>query len=260
LTRTNTGLLQGTVPQIFEELYRTFGAITPQSLNVAKDKLQATTYNHSRPIVNLFTAITKYANMADAANSSKTPTQLINIGLIIITRSTIYANDIRIWHDKPLLERTWLTFKEHFKTAQRAIKRSQPIVTTDSLGYHEQANAASLVDQVIDRLTTQQEADTAITSANSAELLAEQQMQQHLANMANSSQQNQTMLKQMQPLTSTLSTLQSQANNQNRSTGGGNEGRGRGGKGRGGRGSGGGHSGGRGGRGRGRGRGRGGGG
>jgi hypothetical protein len=29
------------------------------------------------------------------------PIQLTNIGLIIITQSTIFASDIRNWHDKP---------------------------------------------------------------------------------------------------------------------------------------------------------------
>jgi hypothetical protein len=79
-----TGLLEGTVPQIFQYLFDTYGATTPQSLAAAKEKVEATTYNHARPIVTIFTAINEYANMAEAANAAKTPTQLINIGIIII--------------------------------------------------------------------------------------------------------------------------------------------------------------------------------
>ena len=93
--------------------------------------------------------------MADAANSAETPTQLINIGLIIITRSTLFSSDIRKWHGKEAAEKTWTAFKNHFKEAQRDIKRSQPTVTTDSLGYHNQVNAATIVDQVIERLTAE---------------------------------------------------------------------------------------------------------
>ena len=225
----DTGLLVGTVPEIFADLYSTFGAITPETLTAAKAKLVQTVYNHARPIVNIFTAITAYSNMADAANVPETPTQLINIGLIIIARATIFSSDIRKWHDKPLLLKNWTLFKEHFKLAQRAIKKSQPLITTDSLGYHE-ANAVSLVDQVIDRLTAQRDAETAITTETSADRLAEQQMQQQLANMATSSHQNTTMLEQMQALTSTLSTLQTQVNNQHQpqSRSSGHRGRGRG--------------------------------
>jgi hypothetical protein len=200
----DTVLLQGTIPEIFDELYSSFGAITPQSLATARATLEATTYNHSRPILNVFTAINEYANMADAAGAAETATQLINIGLIIITRSTIFASDIRKWHDKPGGDKDWPNFKEHFKTAQRAIKQSQPTATIDLLGYHEQAAAAT----------------------EAADQIAEQQMQQQLDNMANAAQQNQTMIDQIKSLTATISNLQT---NQQKSGGGG----GRGGSGRG---------------------------
>jgi hypothetical protein len=90
LINGKTGLLEGTVPEILQNLFDTYGAITHQSLAAAKAKVEATTYNHDRPIVTIFTAINKYANMADAANAAETPTQLINIGIIIITKSTIF--------------------------------------------------------------------------------------------------------------------------------------------------------------------------
>jgi hypothetical protein len=238
LINSDTGLLQGTIQQIFVELYRTFGAISPQTLAAAKATLEATVYQHSRPIANIFTAITKYADMAEAAESAETTTQLINIGLIIITRPTVFANDIRNWHDRPQAAKTWPNFRTHFRDAQRAIIRSLPATTTDSLGYHEQANAvsvASVVDQVIDRLTAQQAAESAITTDSAAELLAEQQMQLQVNHMANASQNSHTMLEQMHTLQSTLATLQSQVNNNNRNNQGG---RGEGGRGRGGRGRG----------------------
>jgi hypothetical protein len=203
-----TGLLTGTVPEILQNLFDTYGVITPQSLAAAKAKLETTTYNHSRPIVNIFTAINDYANMAEAAKAAETTSQLINIGMIIITRSTIFASDIRKWHAKEATEKTWPLFKDHFKAAQKAIKQSQPTITTDSLGFHEQANAASLVDQVIKKLTTQRDNET-------ADYLAEQQIQQQIDSMANSTQQNSNMLEQMQSLAATMSKLQNQVNNNN---------------------------------------------
>jgi hypothetical protein len=81
--------------------------------------------------------------MAEAANAAETTTQLINIGIIIIVaRSTIFASDVHKWHATPEDEKTWPNFKEHFKTAQRDIKKSQPATATDSLRYHDAANAA----------------------------------------------------------------------------------------------------------------------
>jgi hypothetical protein len=193
-----TGLLEGPVHDIMKHLFDTYGAITPQTLTSAKATLETTVYNHSKPISNIFTAINEYANMADAANSEETPTQLINIGLIIITRSTLFASDIRKWHGKEATEKTWKAFKTHFKDAQRDIKRSQPAVTTDTLGFH-QVNTATIVDQVIERLTTDQ---------------LQHEAQQEAANAT----QQDGMIEQMQHLMSTISDLQTQvaSNNNNR--------------------------------------------
>jgi hypothetical protein len=212
-----TGLLEGTVPHILQELYDTYGSITPQTLTDAKTTLEATVYNHARPIVNIFTATNEYANMAEAADAPETTTQLINIGLIIITKSTVFASDIRKWHEKPDVEKTWPTFKDHFKEAQKAIKKSQPNITADSLGYHDQANATTIVDQVIEKLTAQRDAETATHPEPTTEQIAEHQMQQQLNQAANSTTQNQNMMEQMQSLMSTISTLQTQVNNNGQS-------------------------------------------
>jgi hypothetical protein len=225
LIDNNTGLLEGPVlPHIMKQLFETYGAITPQTLTAAKATLESTIYNHSKPIVNIFTAINDCANMAEVVEAAETPTQLININirLIIITRSTIFSSDIRKWNSKPEVDRTWPAFKVHFREAQRDIKRSQPTVTTNSLGFHGQANAVAIIDQVIQRLTTSRDPETAM----SAETIAEQQMQQQLSEMANATQQNQSMMEQMQSLMSTISTLQTQVNNNGQTHGRNDGGRG----------------------------------
>ena len=40
-----------------------YGTVTPQSLATSKSKLETTTYDHSCPIANIFTAIKDYSNM-----------------------------------------------------------------------------------------------------------------------------------------------------------------------------------------------------
>ena len=232
---TYTGMLIGTIPEIFQKLFATYGHITPQTLIEARLKLETTAYEHVRPMATLLTSIDEYAIMADAAGAKTSSDQLIHLGLAILTRATMYGGDIRKWHDKPDANKTWPEFKTHFTDAQFAIKRSQPLITTDSLGYHNQVNSVSVVDQVLAQLTAQRDAEESIANEAAAEQLAAEQMQTQLAGMANSSAQNQTMMDQMQAMMSTISTLQAQANNGGR--GGGGRGRGRG-RGRGGRGGG----------------------
>jgi hypothetical protein len=92
--------------------------------------------------------------------------------------------------------------------------------TKGNLGFHKQAkNTASLIDHVINHLTAQRNDETANTPAHTAKDVAKQQMQEQLNNMANSTQQNQTMLEQTQALTTTISDLKSQVNNKSQPRG-----------------------------------------
>ena len=132
-----TGLLVGTIPEIMGKLYDTYGTVTLKLLTAAKSKLKTTTYDHSHPIANLFTAINDYANMAEANGSTEIPVQIINIGLIILTRASIFASNVRRRLDLPDNLQSWPTFKKYFLTAQKAIKQIQPTITTETLGYHQ---------------------------------------------------------------------------------------------------------------------------
>jgi hypothetical protein len=129
---------------------------------------------------------------------------MINLGSIIITKSNISASDVRKWHSRPGAKKTWQNFKTHFKEAQQAIRQSQPTITTDSLGYHGQANAASIVDEVISKLSSQQ--------STASEVATKQQMQQAVDHMANSTQHSKSMATQTQALAMTISNLQTQVN------------------------------------------------
>ena len=110
----STGLLVGTIPDIMDEQYDMYDTVTPQSLTAAKSKLETTTYDHSHPIVILFTNINDYDNTAEANGDNETPVQLINIGLIFLTRASIFANDVRIWQALPDAHKSSPTSKKHF--------------------------------------------------------------------------------------------------------------------------------------------------
>jgi hypothetical protein len=170
---------------VMRELYNTYGTVTPQTLTAAKAKLEITTYDHSRPIANLFSAITDYAHMAEASDATETPEQLISIGLIVIPRSTIFTNDIRAWNETLPAAKTWPEFKTHFRTAQKAIKRSQPSTTTNALGYHREANAAKEGNNAVSRISlSSTDGNTLSVAETAAAELADQQLETHLANLA----------------------------------------------------------------------------
>ena len=126
LINNSTGILVGTILEIMAKLYDMYGTVTPQLLTAAKSKLETTTYNHSRPIAYQFTAINDYANMAEANGATETPVQIINIGLIALTRSSIFANKACIWQDLSDALNSCPTFKETIAPPIDPSNRSSP--------------------------------------------------------------------------------------------------------------------------------------
>ena len=92
--------------------------------------------------------------MAKANGSTETPVQLINIGLVVLTRASIFTNDVRIWQALPDTLKSWPIFKKHFRTAQRSIKQIHPTINSNTLGYHQSSNAAAIIDKVVSLITT----------------------------------------------------------------------------------------------------------
>ena len=54
--------------------------------------------------------------MAEANGATETPVQLINIGLIVLTRASSFASNIRKWQALPDADKNWPNFKMHFRT------------------------------------------------------------------------------------------------------------------------------------------------
>ena len=146
------------------------------------------TYNHSHPIANLFTTINDYANMEKVNGVTETPVPRINIGLIVLTRASLFAKNVRIWQALPNAHKSWLTFKKIFRTAQRAIKQIQTTTTTETIGYHQSANAAAIIYEFVIYITTlssdkDSKFSTPTSPQQAAEQQAEQKMQKHLASI-----------------------------------------------------------------------------
>ena len=57
-------------------------------------------YTHVKPLVTILHAINEYYTMDESSGTPTTPYQLINIGMIPIANTNIFASDIRRWNDK----------------------------------------------------------------------------------------------------------------------------------------------------------------
>ena len=75
---------------------------------------------------NVFDKIQDYANMADAYGVAESEIQLIEMGLIIIMNSIIYADDIGEWNVLDPTRETWDAFQALFIMAQTKYKPNRP--------------------------------------------------------------------------------------------------------------------------------------
>jgi hypothetical protein len=123
----NTGLLESKIPEILQELFCTWGHITPQS--VTRRCQNQSRSHHLQPVKTHCQCL--YGNQqgtcTHGGEATETPIHLINSGLIIITGSTIFASDTHKWHSKSAANKTWDNFKTYFKIAQKEMLKSQPM-------------------------------------------------------------------------------------------------------------------------------------
>ena len=197
LVNEETGLVVGTIPEIMAYLFETYGNISPTVLNEKREEMLSYTYDNTKPIDLLFTAINKYAGIADSAGSPETPSQLINIALIILSRSGVFSHDIRMWHAKPSQEKTWPNLRQHFKEAQKSIRMSGG--TIDQLGLH---NANAMVEKIIEGLHNKS------TDTFASDQVAEHQMNEQIEHMANVANQNADLLNKVQELMKKIDVLE----------------------------------------------------
>ena len=91
-----TGLVKGTIPEVMSFLFETYSNISPTVLNEKREEILSMTYDNSKPIGLIISSINKYADIAYSTSSPEAPSQLINIDLIILTKSGVFPHDIRM--------------------------------------------------------------------------------------------------------------------------------------------------------------------
>ena len=209
----DTGVIRGTVQNTMDYLFSTYGNISDQKLNETRQTTINHTYIHADPIANVFNVINKYAAMAQAQGTPETSEQLISIGRMITTNANIFAGSVEKWDIKPSATKTWITFKSHFTSAQRAYKLARPADIVSQHGYTNQANIAELVNAAIDQRNNQELAAT-------EEATHQQIINEHLANIAAQEQQQANSSQQAPPemlqLMKTINDLTAKLHNNSR--------------------------------------------
>ena len=147
-----TGQLPGDIRLIMTHLFTTYGKITEHELQEKYDETLKLTYDVNEPIDIIFNAVEDLCEVAELAESAYTPKQQVHIGYIIISKQRIFRSDVRKWMGKPAVDKTWVNFMDHFRTAHQELRDTD--ATIDELGYH---SANTIVEQIVERLREEEE-------------------------------------------------------------------------------------------------------
>jgi hypothetical protein len=132
ITDDETGVIKGTIVDIMAHLFSTYGYINPTTLNDKRDEILALTVDNNRAIDAISNTIQNYAGVADAAKSEETPAQLINLTLILLTKSGLFATDIRKWYDHPIAEKTCPNSRHTSAMPNKPSETAPPLLTNSA--------------------------------------------------------------------------------------------------------------------------------
>ena len=194
-----TNSLSGTVSQILDYLFTTYGNVSVTALADKESAVRSITYHQGQPIDFIFNEVEDLVEYSELANQPLSQAQTVSVAYLILHRSGKLKHAITEWNRKPVIERTWINFKTHFRDAHKELRETDDTTIGDSiLHQHEAALVRKVVDGVRDTINVApDDATTAI-----------------LQQMVNSTSQtvsiHQQLLAQLQQMQSRLQCMEAQ--------------------------------------------------
>ena len=229
ITDRNTQSLTGTVAQILEHLFETYGFVSQAMLEKKEEALKNLDYHPRQPVDLVFNAVDDLADYAEMATTGAfTQTQIIGKAYSQFNRTGLLSQAVTEWNRKPAVQKTWINFKTHFRQARKELKESAG-ATIENSDLNQQANLVQQVVEGVQQALLPPDGGTDPTS----EIL--QQVVNSASTTTNTQQQ---LLQQISQLQQSVTQMQFQINANQQQHYGGRGGRGGGRGGRGGRGGG----------------------
>ena len=144
------------IAEIIQHLYDTYGNVTPRTLQDYEDRVKGMVFDPIQPIDDVFNAVMDLMDYSEAARAPYSQQQSMNIAYIILSRPGKFGKWILEWNRKPRNQQSWLSFKTHFRNAQKEYRELQDTTVAET-----EFNQAHMVREIIDgvRNLTVQDAD-----------------------------------------------------------------------------------------------------
>jgi hypothetical protein len=189
--RTTTGQFTVTIFQLLQYLLTVYGKITPSQLLHLEQETKIFAYDPITPIDVVFNQVEDLVEYGEMANCEFTMHQTVNIAYAILNRTTKFRESIQTWNCLPVLQKTWIAFKIHFREAHTRLQETGEL-TMEEAGYHQ----ANLVEAIANRVAELQPvpayAPAPSTEPDNVILPIIAQMQQMMAAMQTTTGQQET--------------------------------------------------------------------
>lgn len=143
LRNSATQQINKTIPEIFTHLFETYGDITTEDLASFRKRLEDLRFTANEPVDTIFTEVENYKELCEIADSPITDKQTIDYGYMLIMKTLKYKSTLKSWNALEAAQKTWNNFKDTFRDAQKAMRKTGELSTPDNLNHTDLLNVVS---------------------------------------------------------------------------------------------------------------------
>ena len=149
LINEDTQLIQEDIPDVLTHLFNTYGKVQTEEVKQQESDIRSMTFHPADPLITLFNPIERLKKLGEAANIPYSEAQFLDIGLTVIRNTRDFERALGDWELLLHANKTWETFKTHFKAAQKQLKAIRG-PTMQQAGYHHASHLANQLRQDFD--------------------------------------------------------------------------------------------------------------
>lgn len=131
LNDPDEGYLHSTPIDLMDHLFDRYGLITETMITENKAMMDEP-FDPTQPFATYTKRIEKAMQLADDAGTPYSDAQLVQIGIIAMTKSGIFTEGYLRWNRHPNNEKTWANFKTHFNAEHTAWKNLSKMLAKEA--------------------------------------------------------------------------------------------------------------------------------
>ena len=108
----------------------------PHEFQEKEDESKRMTYNPRDHIASVFPVVEDLVEISALAATPLSIAQQVNIGYIILHKTGKFSHSIIEWNRKPVVDKTWATFKTHFHAAHKDLRATTDLTAQDDGMHH----------------------------------------------------------------------------------------------------------------------------